>query len=216
MLGHYSRRFVNAHSEDFMHSDSLWEKRMKLTWKGLAAIAAVVVVAIFAAQFSSDKSQQEAQEAEDREAVEAMVLEIQHGVTPPPARGVVQRSLKPLPEAPIPEDMQEVPADADGSHSLGARAVLRDSRRLNKVLLFVDRFGAAETLSESTKDQLRNVLLSESDAELGALGAKDQGRVAAARREAEKLARSLLTNRQFDEFRRIRENERRTSPVPFR
>lgn len=189
---------------------------MKLSWKGLAAVAAVVVVAIFATQYSSQKAKQEAQEAEERAAVEAMVQEIQKGVTSVPRRGLPHRGLKPLPEPPIPEDMQEVPAEVDGSQSVGAGTVLRDSRRQDKVLTFVDRFAASETLSENTKDQLRNVLLSESDAQLSASGAKDAGRAAAARREAEKLVRSLLTKRQFDEFLRLRENERRTTPVPFR
>ncbi len=192
---------------------------MKLNWKGLAALAAVAVAAFFVVQYSSDKAQQEAQEAEDRAQLEAMVHEIQKGVTPPPPRGVVQRNLKPLPALPIPEDMQEVPEAPDevgGSRTIGAGSVLRNSRRQDEVLHFVDRFAASETLSENTKDQLRNILLSESDAQVRAWGTKDAGRVASSRREAEKLARSLLTKRQFDEFLRMRENQRRTPQVPFK
>ncbi len=188
---------------------------MKLNWKGLAAAAALVVVAIFAVKYSSETSKKEAQEAEDRAAVEAMVQEIQQGVTPVPRRGMRQRGVKALPEPPIPKDMQEAPAQANGSHSLGAGKVLRDSRRQDNVLGFVDRFAASTTLSETTKDQLRNILLSESEAQFSASGNKDQGGVVAARREAEKLTRSILTKRQFDEFKRLRENDRR-SHVPFK
>lgn len=89
----------------------------------------------------------------------------------------------------------------------------RSGKRQGEVFDVADRFAAAQNLDEKTADQLRTLLLSE-DADL--VGVRDAKRRSAVRKETDKMARSLLTNRQFDAYQKIRSNERTRPKQVFR
>jgi len=91
--------------------------------------------------------------------------------------------------------------------------VSRAGANQDKVFELVDGFAASQNLDDRAADQLRTILLTE-DAALAST--RDPKLRSAALRETDKMVRSLLTKRQFDSFRKVREFERTKSKQGFR